>query len=107
MIPVVLSQTGAGSSRAQQPDLWISPFNVGFGVTLSAGASLTFTVEYTFDDIQNANITPVWFPHPTASGSANLSDSFAFPVTAIRITVATGGTGTAKLTLVQAGSVGM
>jgi hypothetical protein len=106
MIPVILSQTGAGSSRAYQPDLWIAPFNVGFGVVVSAGASLTFTVEYTFDDIQNPSVTPTWFPHPTAAGSANLSGNFAFPVNGIRLTVANGGTGAATLTILQAGSVG-
>ena len=101
MIPVTLTQTGTGSSRAYQSDLWPTPFNLGFGCVITSGAA-TYSVEHTFDDIQT-NASPTWFPHPTVAGlSANADGNYAFPVTAIRLTVSA-GSGTVALTLVQAG----
>lgn len=103
MIPVVLSQTGAGSTRPQVMDYWKTPFNVGFQVIVSGGASLVFAVQHTFDNVEDPNVTPVWWPHPTGAGAVSVTSSYTFPFTAIRLTVAAGGTGTATLTFVQAG----
>ena len=102
MIPVTLTQTGTGSSRAYQSDLWPTPFNLGFGCVITSGAA-TYSVEHTFDNIQDPNIEPTWFAHPTADGlEANSDGNYAFPVVAIRLTVSA-GSGTVALTLVQAG----
>jgi len=101
MIPVILSQTGTGSSRPFQADYWFTPFNVGFGCVVSG--TVTYTVQHTFDDIQNPNITPTWFNHPTvASLSANQDGNYAFQVAAIRLNVSA-GSGTATLTIIQSG----
>ena len=101
MIPVTLTQTGTGSSRPFQASYWAVPFNLGFGCVITSGAA-TYSVEHTFDDIQT-NASPTWFPHPTAAGlEANADGNYAFPVTAIRLTVSA-GSGTVALTLVQAG----
>jgi archaellum component FlaF (FlaF/FlaG flagellin family) len=76
-----------------------TPFNVGFGVIVAD--TVNYTVEHTFDDPAVGFTT--WFPHPTiASKSDNQDGNYAFPVTAIRLTVNSGG-GTATLKLVQAG----
>lgn len=103
MIPVVLSQTGPGASRAQVMDHWKTPFSVGFSVVVSSGAALVFAVQSTFDNVEDPNVIPVWWPHPTGAGAVSVTGSYASPFTAIRIAVAAGGTGTATLTFVQAG----
>jgi hypothetical protein len=79
-----------------------SPFNVGMGVKLSAGAVLTYTVEHTFDDIQDPTITPVPFSNSgLTSLSANDDGNYAFPVKAIRLTVDSYTGGDATLLIVQ------
>lgn len=94
MRPVTLAQTGAGSTQGYVADLYISPFNIGFGVVVSG--TVNYTVEHTFDGTN-------WFPHPTIASKATAQDgNYSFPVTQIRLTVNSGG-GTATLTLIQAG----
>lgn len=94
-----VSQTGAGSTSAIVMNTNATPFNVGFGVTVSG--TVSYTVQHTFDDPATGFTT--WFPHPTiASQAANADGNYAFPVSGIRLTVASGG-GTATLNVIQAG----
>ena len=103
MKQVVVSQTGSGNSAAIGTDLYISPFNVGFGVVVSS--TVDYTVEHTFDNVLTTT-NPTWFPHSTIDGLAiNADGNYAFPVAGIRLTVNSGG-GTATLTVIQAGLVG-
>jgi hypothetical protein len=94
-----VSQTGAGSSTPIVMNLNATPFNVGFGV-VKVG-TVDFTVQHSFDDPAVGFTT--WFNHPTvASQIANADGNYAFPVTAIRITM-NSGAGTVTLKLIQAG----
>ena len=94
-----VSQTGAGSTSAIVMNTNATPFNVGFGVTVSG--TVSYTVQHTFDDPAIGFTT--WFPHPTiASQAANADGNYAFPVSGIRLTIASGG-GTATLNVIQAG----
>ena len=96
----IATKTGVGSSNILPTDLYISPFNVGFGVV--ATGTVTYTVQHTFDDVQTA-ASPVWFAHPTIAGKSDNQDgNYAFPVAAIKVLV-TAGAGTATMTLIQAG----
>jgi hypothetical protein len=96
----VVSQTNTGSSASIPMNLDSTPFNVGFGVTISG--TPTYTVQHTFDNPWETT-SPVWFDHPTVSGeTANADGNYAFPVAAIKVAV-TSGTGTATLTVIQAG----
>jgi hypothetical protein len=96
----IATKTGTGSSNVLPMDLYISPFNVGFGVV--ATGTVTYTVQHTFDNPQTVT-SPVWFSHPTiAAKSDNQDGNYAFPVAAIKVLV-TAGTGTATMTLIQAG----
>jgi hypothetical protein len=84
-------------------DTYISPFNIGFGVTISAGATVDFTVQHTFDNVQDSTVTPVWFNHPTVVNQiANANGNYAFPVTAVRLNVIDNN-GTITFTVIQAG----
>jgi len=94
------TKTGTGSSNVLPMDLYISPFNVGFGVV--ATGTVTYTVQHTFDNPQTV-ASPTWFSHPTiAAKSDNQDGNYAFPVAAIKVLV-TAGAGTATMTLIQAG----
>jgi hypothetical protein len=96
----IATKTGVGSSNVLATDLYISPFNVGFGVV--ATGTVTYTIQHTFDNVQTV-ASPVWFPHPTiASKSDNQDGNYAFPVAAVKVLV-TAGTGTATMTMIQAG----
>ena len=98
MRPQVITQSGTGSTAWIPLDYKQSPFNVGFGVTVTG--TVTHQIEHTFDDVFDSIITPVAFSHSTASGSTNTDGNYAFPIRAVRITVST-GTGDVKLTLLQ------
>lgn len=101
MRPIVIAQTGAGSSASAPMNIHTSPFNVGFGVVVSG--TVTYSIQHTFDDVFNASVTPVWFSHPSVSSlTVNSDGNYAFPVRAIKVLV-TAGTGTATATLIQAG----
>ena len=96
----IVSKTGTGSSSVMPMNTYTSPFNVGFGVVVSG--TVTYTIQHTFDNVQTV-ASPVWFSHPTiAAKTDNQDGNYAFPVAAIKILV-TAGTGTATITVIQAG----
>jgi hypothetical protein len=105
----VASVTGVGVSTPVVLDQYISPFNVGFGTTVSGTG--TYNIEHTFDDVFSAGYTPAsgtWYTHTSFTGVAAKGDgNYAFPVTAVRINVLTS---TASMvvgaTFIQAGQVG-
>lgn len=99
---------GAVAASAPIPlDNYSGPFNVGIGVALSAGASLTFTVEHTFDDVFAAGFNPAtatWFSNTGMSAkTASTDGNYAFPVMAVRLNVTARVGGTATMTVIQAG----
>jgi hypothetical protein len=103
-------RVAVGSATVSAPiplDQYISPFNVAIGVTLSAGASLTYKVQYTFDDVFSPTFsaaTATWFDHATITGkTASFDGNFSFPVTACRLNVTPWTSGTATINVVQAG----
>jgi hypothetical protein len=87
-------------------NLAVSPFNVGVGVVLSAGASLTYTVEHTFDDVFAPTFNPAtatWFPNSGLTAQTTSKDgNYTAPVAAVRLNVTAFTSGTATLVLIQA-----
>lgn len=95
----IVSQTGVGSSDALVMNTNVSPFNVGFGVTVDG--DVTYTVQHTFDDPAIGFTT--WFSHPSVAAETTAQDgNYAFPVTGVKLLVSAGD-GTATLNLIQAG----
>lgn len=95
------SITGVGSTDPIVMDTNKNPFNVGFGVITDG--TVDYTVQHTFDNPFEPIST--WFNHPTVAGQISDADgNYAFPVTAIRLTM-NAGDGTATLKLIQAGVV--
>ena len=108
MRPAVTSITGVGYSPVYAVDTYISPSNMGLAVVVSG--TITYKVQYTFDDVFAKGYSPTagtstWFDHPTLTGSASLNSNIAYPVTGIRLTTSA-GSGSATLTIVQAGGGG-
>lgn len=78
--------------------------DIGFGVVLSSGASLTYSIEHTFSDVQqNSDVTIDTFEHAdTRDKVANDDGNYAFPVVATRLTVKAFTSGTATVTYMEA-----
>ena len=98
--------TGAGVSAPLPTNLNTSPFNIGLAGIVSSGATVSYTVQHTFDDVQAEDFdasTATWFNHEDIAGAtANADGNYAFPVTAIRLNVASSD-GTVTLVVIQAG----
>ena len=108
--PIRVTVGSATTSAVIPLDSYRSPFNVGFGCALSAGASLTYKLQYTYDDVQAASFdaaTATWFDHATMAAKTASSDAnIVVPVTAVRLNVTAWTSGTATLTILQAGMSG-
>ncbi len=110
MRPIRTTVSGVAVSNPIPLDTYADPFNVGMAVVLSSGASLTYTVQHTFDDVYASNFDPAtatWFPNAALTDKIASSDgNYAYPVTATRLNVTIWTSGTATLTVVQAGMPG-
>lgn len=96
-----ITQTGVGSTPIFPVNWRGGPggFQVGLGAVVTGTA--TYTVQHCFDNVL-AGETPTWFDHPTLVGQTGNKDSnYAYPITALRLTV-TSGTGSVALHIVQA-----
>jgi hypothetical protein len=86
---------------------YTSPFSVGVGCDISAGGSLTYTVEHTFDDVFAANFVPAsatWYPNSGLTSQTTDKDgNYSAPVTAVRLNVTAWISGTVTMTVIQAG----
>lgn len=100
--PIAVTVTSATQSAWLPVDSRQTPFNVGMGVVLSGGAALTYTVEHTFDNIQDSSVSPTSFSNAGLIGkTANDDGNYAFPVRAIRLNVTAYTGGNATLTIIQ------
>lgn len=110
MRPVTVTVSSQAASQPIPLDHYQGPFNVGVGVALSAGATLTYSVEHTFDDVWAAGFNPataVWFSNSgLAAKTTSLDGNYAFPVTAVRLNVTAYTSGNATMTVIQAGMPG-
>lgn len=103
MRPVIVTVSSQAASASIPIDWRENSFKVGLGIVISG--TLTYSVEFTFDDIQDSAITPTWFSVSGLSGiSTNDSGSIDFPVKAMRLNVTAFTSGNATLTILQAGS---
>lgn len=104
MRPIITVVTGVANGTPVPMDHYQSPFNVGLGAVITGTA--TYSVQHTFDDVQDPSVTPTWFSHSTMTAvTTNADGNYAFPVRAIRLSVAA-STGSVALTIIQAGMPG-
>lgn len=97
--PSIVTQTGTGTSAWIPVDHTQNAFAIGFGCVVSG--TVTYTVQHTFDNIQDASVTPTAFDHSTVTAeTTNQDGNYAFPIRGIRLNV-TAGTGSVTLTVLQ------
>lgn len=79
-----------------------TPFDMSAAVVLEGASTATFSVEYTLDDVNDASITPVWFPDATLAPNKVASGvtSVGFPIRAIRVNISALA-GTLRFTVLQ------
>lgn len=110
MRPIRKTLSSATSTTPVPMDLYRDPFNVSLAVSLPAGTSLTYTVEYTVDDVFSNTFDPATATWVSVTGMAaqttGTQGNIAFPVTAIRLRVSAFTSGSATLTIIQAGVKG-
>jgi len=105
--PVRVTVSSQSSSAVIPLSVNADPFNVGIGCSISSGASLTYTVQHTFDDVYSPTFsasTANWFSNATVVAQTTSKDgNYAFPVTAVRLTVTAYTSGSVTMTVIQAG----
>ena len=108
--PVRVTVGSATTSNVIPLDSYRNPFNVGLGCALSAGASLTYKVQYTYDDVFDNAFNPstaTWYDHATLAAKTTSSDgNIIVPVTAVRLNVTAYTSGTVTMTVLQSGMSG-
>ena len=102
MRPTSVTVSATGSSAWIPVDHTQRNFNVGIQVDVSAGATLTWVVQMTSDDIFDSSVTPTAFtaPSPLDTGTGDEVGNITIPCRAIRLN-ATVTSGSATMTLVQ------
>lgn len=96
-----------GSSAAIPVDYRAQVFNIGIGCVISGGASLTYKVQYTYDDVYDPLVVPTWFDHAVITAqTANKDGVLTSPVSAVRLTTTVYASGTVTMTLLQASGQG-
>lgn len=99
---------GATYSGVVALDTWTSPFSVSIGVVVTG--TVNFTVQYTYDNIQDPGWTAAtgvwWNLTALASKSATTDSVLSQPASAIRV-VQNSGNGSTSTTVLQAGGNGV
>ena len=104
MRPVIVTVSSQATSATIPVDWRENNFKLSHAVVLSGGATLTYSAEHTFDDIQDVSITPTWIATDGLTAlSATEDGNIAFPVKAVRLNVTAYTSGDATLTVLQAG----
>jgi|GEM_PF-5533416 len=57
--------TATGNQTAIALDWRITPFSVNTAIIVPVGTTASLTVEYTFDNINDPDVTPVWIADST------------------------------------------
>lgn len=82
-----------------------NPFEVSFAVDLGGG-TMTYTVQHTYDDVFALDFDPdtaTWYSSAVAGATTNDEGNYVVPITAIRLNVTAHTSGTATITVIQAG----
>ena len=105
--PVRVTVGSATASSVIPLNTYADPFNVGIGCDVSAGGTLTYTVQHTFDNVQASTFNPAtatWFSNSTlVAQTADKDGNYAYPVTAVRLLVTAHTSGSVTMTVIQAG----
>lgn len=102
MRPTSVTVSATGTSAWIPVDYKQTPFNLGIAVKVSGGASLSWVVDMTLDDIFDSSVTPTAIPAPAPleTGISNEVGNITIPCRAVRLNC-TITSGTATLTVIQ------
>lgn len=90
---------GTKNSAAWEVDLTGEHVNIECGAVVTGTA--TFSVQYTYNNVNDGSVTTTWWNHPLATDqTANAEAAFDRPVRAIRLQQ-TAGNGSVSMTCVQ------
>jgi hypothetical protein len=100
---VTVGTTSVGASVAVPLDIYLDPFNTS--LFLDVTGTVNITLQYTGDDNVLTSAGPfVWYDHTDLTGqTTDAVGTIISPVTAVRL-LTNSGTGTAELTVLQAGA---
>jgi hypothetical protein len=108
MIRATRTVSSAAASTMIPANQLQTDFNATATVVAAAGSDLTYSIEFTIDDIQDSTVTPTWCDTSVA-GQAVVAGAPAcvdlninYPVTAVRLNVTAYTDGSATLTYIQA-----
>lgn len=77
-----------------------NPFSVGLVIEVTG--TNTSKVQYTFDNVWDSTVTPVWKDHTTLTGITTTTDgNIAFNCTAVRLNMTAFTSGSATLVVIQ------
>lgn len=103
----IITVGSAGSSVAIPVDYRAQVFNIGVGCVVNGGGTLTYKIQYTYDDIYDPTVVPTWFDHATITGkTANFDGSIVTPCAAVRLTVTAYTSGSVTATFLQSSGQG-
>lgn len=78
---------------------------IGFGCTVTG--TVNYTVNHSYSNVLDPNITPKWWPHGVSNmvaATTSQESNFVIPVTAMQIVI-NSGTGSVLLELTQQGII--
>lgn len=104
--PIRKTLSAAGVTAPLPMDIYPSTY-ISVSVKLAPASTLTYTVQHTYDDVFEEGFDPstaTWFNSVDLAGEiANGETNYVVPVTAIRLNVTDFTSGSATITIIQAG----
>lgn len=104
---VVSATYPASATGSQTPisvDWRIAPVNGAYAVIFNGAATGSVTVDRTYDNVNDPNITPVWFS--SAAITTNTEGTITIPVQFIRVMIGSLSGGTLSFKFNQATQIG-
>jgi hypothetical protein len=83
-----------------------SPFNLGYVIEVPGGTTISFTVQFTLDDVNDASWTPIFLADATngTAKTATAAGSYTVPIRALQLTIASISGGNARIAILQGSS---
>lgn len=93
----------APGTAAYYPDWMQSPFNMTWVLEVPAGVTVSYTVQWTADDINDTSWTPVWLADSVAgtAQTASQGNFYMWPIRGIRVTVASVSGGSVRFAVLE------
>ena len=100
MRPQSVTVSSQAASAALPVDYAVNPFNIGIGCV--ATGTLTYKVQFTFDNVMDSTVTATWFDSADLTGETTSQyGALTIPVRAVRLNVTAYTNGSVTMTLIQ------